>query len=70
MKIFGILFVVFGGLFAFAGFLSSATDIQLGIGISGLCMVGIGVIMIGISSIQRDLVNVWLWVKKLEKDEN
>lgn len=70
MKIFGVLFIVFGGLFALAGFLSSSTDIQLGIGISGLCMVGIGIILIGISSIQKDLVNVWLWVKKLEKDES
>jgi len=70
MKVSGVLFIVVGLFWAIAGFVTSTSDIQLGIALSGVCMVGIGITLIGISSIQKDLINVWLWVKKLDKEEN
>ena len=46
MKVLGILFIVFGALWAVAGFASYASDIQLGIAVSGINMIGIGIIMV------------------------
>lgn len=46
MKVWGILFVVFGAFWTIAGFLSYKSDIQLGIGLAGINMLGIGLIMI------------------------
>jgi hypothetical protein len=50
MKIIGYVFVIFGSIWTIAGFASYASDIQLGIAVSGLNMVGIGLIMIKIST--------------------
>ena len=69
MKIVGILFIIGGAFWAIAGFATYASDIQLGIALSGVCMLGIGSIMIGLSNIQVDLLNLWLWVKKTENEE-
>ncbi len=49
MKIIGVLFVVFGFLWAIGGLLSTASDIQLNLAVSGINMIGIGVIMIKLS---------------------
>jgi hypothetical protein len=46
MKVWGILFVVFGAFWTIAGFLSYKSDIQLGIALAGINMFGIGLIMI------------------------
>ena len=67
MKMWGIAFVMFGVFWTIAGFVSYKTDIQLGIAISGICMAGIGVVLISLASIRSDLLNVWLWVKEIEK---
>ncbi len=69
MKITGVVFVIAGIFWAVAGFATYASDIQLGIALSGICMAGIGGVMVGLSNVQKDLLNLWLWVKKLEKDE-
>ena len=45
MKALGIIFIIFGALWAIAGFASYASDIQLGIAVSGINMIGIGIIM-------------------------
>ena len=50
MKITGYLFIGFGLIWTIAGFASYASDIQLGIAVSGINMVGIGLIMVKISS--------------------
>ncbi len=44
----GIGFIFFGLFWTVGGFLSYATDIQLGIAVSGINMVGIGILMLGI----------------------
>jgi hypothetical protein len=67
MKMWGIAFVMFGVFWTIAGFVSYKTDIQLGIAISGICMAGIGGVLISLASIRSDLLNVWLWVKEIEK---
>lgn len=67
MKIWGIVFIVFGVFWTITGFLSTASDIQLGIAITGICMSGIGGVLIAQASIKKDLVNIWLWVKEIEK---
>jgi hypothetical protein len=46
MKIWGIVFVVFGIFWTVAGFLSYKSDIQLGIALAGINMLGIGSIMV------------------------
>lgn len=46
MKVWGILFVIFGAFWTIAGFLSYKSDIQLGIALAGINMFGIGLIMI------------------------
>ena len=45
MKIWGILFVVFGTFWTLAGFISYKSDIQLGVALAGINMFGIGYIM-------------------------
>jgi len=50
MKILGYTFIVFGAIWAIAGFASYASDIQLGIALGGINMIGIGLIMVKISS--------------------
>ena len=51
MKIWGILFVVFGAFWNIAGFVSYKSDIQLGIALAGINMFGIGYIMFRISKL-------------------
>lgn len=46
MKIWGILFVVFGAFWTIAGFISYKSDIQLGVALAGINMFGIGYIML------------------------
>jgi hypothetical protein len=70
MKITGVLFVIGGIFWALLGLATYASDIQLGIALSGICMAGIGGVLVGLSNVQRDLLNLWLWVKKSDKDEN
>ena len=67
MKITGVIFVIAGIFWAIAGFVTYASDIQLGIALSGICMAGIGGVMVGLSNVQKDLLNLWLWVKKSEE---
>jgi hypothetical protein len=50
MKIWGIVFIVAGVFWSLAGILSYASDIQLGIAVSGLNMIGIGAIMYHLGS--------------------
>ena len=67
MKIWGIVFIVFGVFWTVAGFLSYKSDIQLGIAVTGICMAGIGGVLVALSSIKKDLMSIWLWVKEIEK---
>jgi hypothetical protein len=69
MRISGILFIIGGIFWSVAGFATYASDIQLGIALSGICMAGIGSVLVGLSNVQKDLLNLWLWVKKSDKDE-
>ena len=50
MKKWGVVFVVFGIFWTVAGFLSYKSDIQLGIALAGVNMLGIGSIMIHLGS--------------------
>ena len=45
MKVWGILFIVFGAFWTIAGFISYKSDIQLGVALAGINMFGIGYIM-------------------------
>jgi hypothetical protein len=67
MKIWGIVFIVFGVFWTIVGFLSSASDIQLGIAITGVCIAGIGGVLIALASIKKDLLSMWLWIREIEK---
>jgi len=49
MKTLGVSFIVFGIFWTFAGFLSAATDIQLGLAVGGINMVGLGIVMVKLS---------------------
>ena len=49
MKILGISFIVFGLFWSIAGFLAYASDIQLGIAVGGINMVGLGIVMVKLS---------------------
>jgi hypothetical protein len=49
MKTLGISFIVFGVFWTFAGFLSAASDIQLGLAVGGINMVGLGIVMVKLS---------------------
>jgi hypothetical protein len=51
MKTMGISFIVFGIFWTFAGFLSAKTDIQLGLAVGGINMVGLGIVMVKLSGI-------------------
>ena len=67
MEIVGVLLIIFGGFWTIVGFLSSASDIQLGIAITGVCIAGIGGVLIALASIRKDLLSMWLWIKEIEK---
>ena len=49
LKGWGITFIVFGTFWALAGFLTYYSDIQLGIAVGGLNLVGIGILMLGLN---------------------
>jgi hypothetical protein len=51
MKLIGICFIVFGMFWSIAGFLAYASDIQLGIAVGGINMVGLGIVMVKLSDI-------------------
>jgi len=53
MKIWGILFVIFGIFWTIAGFISYKSDVQLGVALAGINMFGIGCIMVYLGS-QKD----------------
>jgi hypothetical protein len=67
MTFVGYGFCLFGILWAVLGFASYSSDIQIGIALIGICMFGIGLLLISIDSVKKDLVNIWLWIKKIEK---
>jgi hypothetical protein len=67
MKTWGFLLVSAGAFFAIAGFASYSSDIQLGIAVGGMCLAGIGGVLIALSGIKKDIMNVWLWIKEMEK---
>jgi hypothetical protein len=50
MKVWGILFLIFGAFWTIAGFISYKSDIQLGIALAGINMFGIGLIMIHLAN--------------------
>ena len=50
MKVWGILFAIFGAFWTIAGFTSYKSDIQLGIALAGINMLGIGLIMIHLAN--------------------
>jgi hypothetical protein len=50
MKIWGILFIIGGVFWTIAGITSYASDIQLGIAVSGMNMIGIGAVMTHLGS--------------------
>ena len=50
MKVWGVLFVIFGAFWTIAGFVSYKSDIQLGIALAGINMLGIGLIMIHLAN--------------------
>lgn len=45
----GITFIVVGIFWSLAGFLTYVSDIQLGIALGGLNLLGIGILMVGIN---------------------
>ena len=67
MKLWGIVLIVFGVFWTIAGFLSYKSDIQLGIAVTGICMAGIGGVLVSLSFIKKDLYNIFLWIKEIEK---
>ena len=50
MKVWGILFAIFGVFWTIAGFISYKSDIQLGLALAGINMFGIGLIMIHLAN--------------------
>jgi hypothetical protein len=46
MKVLGIFFIIGGIFWTIAGFISYASDIQLGIAVSGMNMFGLGAVMV------------------------
>lgn len=50
LKGWGYFFVIVGLFWTLAGLSSSASDIQLGIAVSGMNMFGIGILMLGVNS--------------------
>jgi Ca2+/Na+ antiporter len=68
MKLLGTLFIIAGVLLTFLGFYSYASDIQLIVAFIGICMAGLGVIMIAIGEIREDLYSTYQWVKKGQEE--
>ncbi|CAB4707123.1 MAG: hypothetical protein F2672_04705 [Actinobacteria bacterium] len=64
MKPLGIIFVLLGLFLTLLGFVSYASDIQLIVAFIGICMAGIGAIMISVAGIKNDLFSLYQWVKK------
>lgn len=57
MKVWGILFLIFGLFWTIAGFISYKSDIQLGIALAGINMFGIGLIMIHLANQKSEVPN-------------
>ncbi len=57
MKVWGILFLIFGAFWTIAGFISYKSDIQLGIALAGINMFGIGLIMIHLATQKGGILN-------------
>ena len=55
MKAFGVVFIAVGIVVALLGFGNIASDIQLGIGVMGIAITGIGVILFYLSKISEEL---------------
>jgi hypothetical protein len=53
MRVWGILFSIFGIFWTVAGFISYNSDIQLGIALAGINMFGIGWIMFHLANQKR-----------------
>ena len=64
MKPLGIIFIILGIFLTLAGLASHASDIQLILAFLGVCMAGIGGIMISLAGIKEDLYSLYQWVKK------
>jgi hypothetical protein len=56
LRSWGIVFIVFGTFWTLAGFLTYASDIQLGIAVSGINMCGIGILMLGVNNKIEDIM--------------
>jgi hypothetical protein len=67
MKFSGAAFIFFGVCCALVAISAATSDIQLILAASGICMAGIGGVMIGVANIRTDVMNVWLWVKEIEQ---
>ena len=67
MEIVGVVLIIFGGFWTIVGFLSYTSDIQLGLAITGVCIAGVGGVLIALASIKKDLLSMWLWIKEIEK---
>ena len=59
LKVWGILFIIFGSLWTLAGFLGYASDIQLGIAVGGINMIGVGILMLGVHSFFQSSDRKW-----------
>jgi len=55
LKGWGIAFIVFGIFWTLAGFITYASDFQIGIAVSGINMFGIGLLMVGVDSKLKDI---------------
>lgn len=55
LKGWGFAFIVFGIFWTLAGFITYASDIQIGIAVSGINMFGIGLLMVGVDSKLKDI---------------
>jgi hypothetical protein len=53
LRSWGFTFIFIGGFFTLAGFLTYASDIQLGIAIGGMNMIGIGILMLGFDNANK-----------------
>jgi len=56
MKTLGVLFIIGGVFWTLAGIMAYASDIQLGIAVSGMNMIGIGAVMFHLGKRENALV--------------
>ena len=67
MRVGGVILIIFGAFWMIAGFLSYASDIQLGLALSGICMMGIGGALIALANIREVLMDIRISI--LKRDE-